>query len=69
MDFEGSDHEGAVTSFVTPLRHCLHLSLSNLPLPEWSWEYRQIPDYRPSYALTIRELAMYGHVEFDPEIA
>ena len=68
MDFEGSEHEGATTSFVTPLRHCLHLSLSNLPLAELSWEFRQIPDNRRSDALTIRDLAKYGHVMFDPKI-
>ncbi len=69
MDFQGSEHEGATTSFVTPLRHCLHLRLSNLLLPECSWEYRQVPDRRRSDALTIQDLAKYGHVQFDPEIA
>lgn len=66
MDFKGSEHEGATTSFVSPLRHCLHLGLSNPPLPEESWEFRQIPINRRSDALPIWELAKYGHVLFDP---
>ena len=69
MDFEGSEHEGATTSLVTPLRHCLHLGLSNLPLAELSWEFRQTPNNRRSDALTIRDLARYGHLMFDPKIA
>ena len=69
MDFKGSEHEGATTSFVSPLRHCLHLGLNNPPLPEESWEFRQIPIDRRSDALTIRQLATYGHVIFDPQIA
>ena len=69
MDFKGSEHEGATTSLVTPLRHCLHLGLGNLPLSERSLEFRQIPDNRRSDALTIRDLAKYGHLVFDPKIA
>ena len=69
MDFKGSEHEGATTSLVTPLRHGLHLGLSNLPLAELSWEFRQIPNDRRSDAFTIRDLAKYGHVEFDPKMA
>ena len=69
MDFKGGEHEGAITSFVTPLRHCLHLALENLLLPERILEFRQIPDNRRSGALTIRDLAKYGHVTFNPQIA
>ena len=68
MDFEGGEHEGATTSLVTPLRHGLPLGLENLLLPEKSWEFCVIPNNRRSDALTIRDLAKFGHVEFDPPV-
>ena len=64
-----ADYHTGLSILKEPLRHCLHLALENLPLSEQSLEFRQIPDNRRSGALTIRDLAKYEHVVFDPKIA
>ncbi|WP_205944714.1 S1 family peptidase [Pelagibius litoralis] len=65
IDFGVGEHEGVVTSFLTPLRHALDLGFNNLMLSEGIWEYQQIPSDRKHEVLTLRDLAAFGHLILD----
>ena len=67
-DFGKSD-KGENLSSIVPVVKALQMLLPKLPLPEKSWEYSQIPDSKENEKLiTFKDLARFGHVEFDPPI-
>ena len=67
-DFGKSD-KGENLSSIVPVVKALQMLLPKLPLPEKSWEYSQIPDSKENEKLiTFKDLAIFGHVEFDPPI-
>ena len=67
-DFRGSEHEGTNLSSIVPIAESLAIEVSDLQLPEPSWEFDQIPVERRAEKLTVADLVRFGHVEFVPPI-
>jgi hypothetical protein len=64
-DFRGAEHEGNHLSSIVPIEHLWSLEVPLLQLPPQSWEHDQIPQARRGAALSMRELADYGHLLVD----
>lgn len=62
LEFKGSDHDGATSSLITPIRHCLGITVSPSYAPEISWEFQQIPPGSRATDLSIEELSTLGHL-------
>lgn len=61
-DFDGAEHEGDQLSSIVPVGQTLDLKVTLTQLPKISWEYEQIPEDLRGSALTIAELATFGHI-------
>ena len=68
LDFGDGDQEGVATSTLIPIRHGLHLGFHGLSVPKVSWEFCQIPPNLHAATLSVRDIAEFGHVEFDPPL-
>ena len=55
-------------SYVVPVIEGLPIRVSNLELPEKSWELEQIPEYWSGKELDLSLLVKFGHVKFDPPL-
>lgn len=67
-DFGGAEHEGDNLSSIVPIVEALPMLLPSLQLPKKSWELGQIPVSERSSNLTLKDLAKFGHVKFDPKL-
>jgi hypothetical protein len=64
-DFKGAEHEGDHLSSIVPIGHLWSLEVPLLQLPPQSWEHDQVPQGRRGAALSMQELADYGHLLVD----
>ena len=67
-DFGEDEHEGNDLSSIVPVSSALSLKCEPIQLPSSSWEASQIPEGFDLATLTIRDLAKFGHVLFDPPL-
>jgi hypothetical protein len=54
---------------MVPVSSALNLKCKPIQLPSRSWEARQIPEGFDLATLTIRDLAKFGHILYDPPIS
>jgi trypsin-like peptidase len=67
-DFRGSEHEGNHLSYLVPITHLLDLEIDPFMVPPKSWEAAQIAPEKAGQHLTIRQLALYGHILIEPPL-
>ncbi len=67
-DFGDAEHESNELSYMVPVSAALGLICEPIQLPSFSWEAAQIPEGFDLALLTIRDLAKFGHVLFDPPL-
>jgi len=67
-DFGGAEHEGNELSSMVPVSAALDLICEPIQLPAFSWEASQIPQGFDLTKLTIRDLAKFGHLHYDPPL-
>ncbi|MDA0733220.1 MAG: serine protease [Chloroflexi bacterium] len=65
----GVEDEGTELSSMVPVSAALDLKCEPLQLPSCSWEASQIPEGLELATLTIRDLAKFGHIHYDPQIS
>lgn len=64
---DGSD-DGDNLSYIVPISVALDVSFQFPQVPAVSWESKQLPVNRTTQPVTLRELARFGHIEFDPPL-
>lgn len=67
-DFGNIEEGEESLSYVVPVIEGLPIRVSNLELPEKSWELEQIPESWSGKELDLSLLVKFGHVKFDPPL-